>query len=184
MANKSFLSAAEKRDLMEHLAAKGENYDRFIEWCEKHGVPPERRYTKDTLHKWYGRRRDQIRALREQHRVQVRKDSTFDKTVRLQKLEDAATRLERRLEEFDITEGTWADYARLEEQLRKTLESIAKERGEFNRADEDDGHMISLQSELARQAIAAMNRGSLPEPVIEGEWAERGEGESRGIADG
>ena len=173
MGNQAYLSAAEKRDVMELVAGKGENYQRYLEWCDRTQVPPARRWTELYFHKWVSRRRDQIRVLTEAHRVEIRKSSVFDKQKRLDMLEGSVERLRGLLESGE--ELTVADILRLEEQLGKMLDRIARERGEYGKSAPDSDSMADLNKALANEAIEALKRSrmpALPEAVVEGQYRE------------
>lgn len=127
---KAYLTKGEKALLVSYVAHAGEEYNRYIEWCDQNFIAKERRFTPYYLKRWIQRRRVAVQNARQELREAARKASLHDKESRLKTLEAQAERLQERIE------NTKDDniYLRLEEQLRKTLESIAKERGEFNNA--------------------------------------------------
>lgn len=127
---KSFLSSAEKKDLVKFVAATGENYDRYLEYCEQRGW---RAFSKKYFHTWVQRRRQYVQAERQLHREEVRKMSMYDRERRVSDLENLADTLKKQiaknLEDPRIIVS-------LSEQLGKTLERIAKERGEWMKNEE------------------------------------------------
>lgn len=122
---KSFLSSKEKKDLIQFIASTGENYDRYLEYCSQRGWKP---FTKAYLHTWCQRKRAQIQAARSDHKEEVRKMSMYDKERRIADLERLADQLK-------VAINKSLDDPRmlisLSDQLGKTFERIAKERGEW-----------------------------------------------------
>ena len=137
---KSYLSAREKTELLEFIAATGENYDRYLDLCEKRGWKP---FSKKYLHTWLQRRRPKLQLAREKHKEEVRRMSMYDKTRRLEELENSVLTINSHLvmqgiEDHSCTRcgsvhaATSPDMViKLMEQKRKLLEAIAKERNEW-----------------------------------------------------
>lgn len=174
MANKAFLSAAERKQLAEFIAAKGESYARYLDWCDENHVPEAKRFTQGYLHRWAGRRRDYIHSLRAQHQEETRRRITLDKASRVKMLEASVGRLQFAIDDCEDP----ALLVKLEEQLGKALDRISRELGEYGKqvADEDASKAVNRQ--LAALALKALERAAvgghaaLPEPVIEGEFEE------------
>ncbi len=174
MGNKRFLTAGEQRDLIEFVAGKGENYQRYLEWCDANQVPQPRRYSESYFHKWVSKRRDGLRVVREQHKVEVRKASTLDKERRIQMLEGSIERLRGLIEsnqDFTVEQLT-----KLEEQLGKMLDRVARERGEYGKQAPETDDLQAVNKALAEQALAALKAAAqsavpaLPEPAVEGQY--------------
>jgi hypothetical protein len=176
MGVKAFLSAAEKADLMRWIAAKGENYDRYIDWCVQNRIPEHKRFTQNYLHRWIARRRRQIQVLRAEHQAGVRKASLLDKEQRVAILEEQVARIRRALDEAETVD----QMVKLEEALGRALDRIARERGEFGKPAPDADPSRELNRSLAEIALRALEKAGpapapqLAEPVIEGEYEERG----------
>ena len=127
---KAFLSAAERKDLVKFVAATGENYERYLEYCKQRGWRP---FTQKYFHTWIQRRRKYVQAERQVHREEVRKMSMYDKERRVTDLEHLADTLKRQIAKNVEDPRILVS---LSEQLGKTLERIAKERGEWLRGEE------------------------------------------------
>ncbi len=171
MGLKSYLSANEKKDLIEFVAATGENYSRYLEFCEKRGWRP---YSQKYLHTWIQRRRAKVQEMRATHREEVRRLSIYDRERRIMELERAAEIIKARV--IEQTDGehecpecshmhfTKSDMiVKLLEQQRKILEAIARERNEWQKEDEKkDG--FTARDKLRAASIAAL--GSAKETQI------------------
>lgn len=135
-ATKAYLSQAESESLVNWLVAHGGTYPKYAIWCEDNKIATDVRFTPAYFRNWMQRKRALIQKTRASHRQAIRDASVMDRAARLTSLEHTLGRLERTIMS---TEDLSPDsLVRLEEQKRKTLESIAKERGEFNRAPEED----------------------------------------------
>lgn len=127
---KAFLSAAERKDLVKFVAATGENYERYLEYCTQRGWRP---FTQKYFHTWIQRRRQYVQAERQVHREEVRKMSMYDKERRVSDLEHLADTLKKQITKNVEDPRVLVS---LSEQLGKTLERIAKERGEWLKGEE------------------------------------------------
>lgn len=163
----SFLSDKERTDLISFVAGTGENYDRYLEWAAKRDVTV---YTKAYFHRWVQKWRSAIQTARVKHIADVRAGAQYTRNKRLETLQDAAERLLSVIER----EGLPVDaLLKAEEQLRKTLESIAKETGEFNKPDPNvnrtgGGNVMNQLVERMMKALPAP-----PEEIpVEGEFEE------------
>jgi arsenate reductase-like glutaredoxin family protein len=180
MGQRRYLNQNETRDLIYHIAGKGEGYDKYIEWCERNYI--QNRFSPAYLHKWVQKKRISIKAARVEHAEEVKKNALADKQLRVSLLEGTVSRL-RDMQKVIIDGGHDCPECdkphvdvdkllRVEEQLRKTLEAIAKEMGEFNKAPD--------QSETTSQKLdvilieMAKKSGLLaaPEPAVQGEYRE------------
>lgn len=153
MANKSFLTAEAKKALTHYLAINGENFDGYSRFATQNGW---RLYSKSTLHNWCQRHRTEIQLERAQHLFELRKTSLLDRNQRLQMLEATSTTLADRL---DIALKANDDelVIKLSEQLRKQLQAVATERGEWNQPeDKNRGREDGLAAIVER-----MNKGLL-----------------------
>lgn len=148
---KAFLSKAEQTDLIAWMVGHQGNYVRYIEWCDKNEIPPENRFTKDYLKRWTDRKRALFRARAAQVGEDLRRQSSMDRGRRLKELETLAARLE----EMAAKEKDPAMLVRLAEQIGKTLERIAKERGEWLKAPEDAEDETAAANRQLRDAFAA-----------------------------
>lgn len=158
---KSFLQPQEFKDLIEHVAAHGENYDRYLNWCNEHNIPEENRYTRQYYHRWtqVPKNKSLIRAAKAEHALAVRREMTLTKDMRVAELQASASRIREEIgRQLDTHECEVCEchnsksvdtMIKLEEQLRKTLESISKEMGEFNKAAEERVEVQPLKTEMA-----------------------------------
>lgn len=136
----SYLSAREKAELVQFIAATGENYDRYLDYCSKRGWKP---FSRKYLHTWIQRKREKVKVARDQHATEVRKMSTYDKERRIDDLERSVEVINSHIlvqtvEDHDCTRcGSLHSVLspdmviKLMEQKRKLLEAIAKERNEW-----------------------------------------------------
>lgn len=144
MANRPFLSQEEERHFIRFVAQKGENYDRYLEWCEEEAIPEDRRYTPGSFHNRVNKDRQLINRTRMSIEDAARESAVMTKDRRIGRLQRQLSRIEEMLEraagqdshECTFCENTHYDLnviAKIEDQYRKTLESIARELGEYNR---------------------------------------------------
>lgn len=154
----SYLTPTQRQDLLKHLSEYGTNYERYLRWASDNGLENDRIYSAAYVRKLFFRKRDIIRKITEENFKKVRRDSTMDRAKRIEALEDSYARLERAARGVppeDITGLT-----RVEEQKRRILEAIAKERGEFGKSPEDNDEnesnrmMREIFSELSRSQNA------------------------------
>ena len=161
---RAYLNDRERAELIHHVSVAGENYDKYVAFATPRGW---KLYTKRYLHNWVGRHRQAIRLERERHLFDLRKLSLLDRQKRLVMLEKASSRLEERLEAA-LAEGDDEKVVKLAEQMRKQLQSVAIERGEWQQKDEKQG-----LEELKDAILANMERAALPDPrVVEGTFTE------------
>lgn len=150
MGLKSYTSAREKNDLIEFIAATGENYDRYLEWCAARGVKP---YTKKYLHTWIQRRRPKIKQMRIKHDEEIQRMSMFDRERRIRELENDLDTLNHLISKnFDIPELL----VKLLEQKRKTAQAVAQERGEWNRPEAKEPDGAATRERLRTGALALL----------------------------
>lgn len=158
---KSFLSSNEKKDLVQFIASTGENYQRYLEYCNQRGWRP---FTEKYLHTWIQRRRAKIQDARQEHREEVRKKSMYDKERRVHDLEVVADTIKKAIDKVQDDPKT---LIALTEQLRKTLEAIAKERGEWLKAEPEVAQGASVRDRL-KQNFDAMLAEAKEAKIIEG----------------
>lgn len=155
MISDKYLSTTEEDLLIRHVAAHGERYRDFVDWCDEKEIPPHRRFTMLSYRKWVQRHRQTIKDLREKARQETLKTSKFHRASRLKELEDTMVRIGALLD--GTLEGklplTVSDIVRLEEQRRKTLEHIAKERGEWLKPPEEDTGGDEYGDPVAREFL-------------------------------
>ncbi|MDE2104987.1 MAG: hypothetical protein KGL39_47555 [Patescibacteria group bacterium] len=150
MAHTSFLTPEEKRSLLDWIGAHGEGYPGYLDWCEREAIPNERRFTKASYGSWVQRRRLKVQASRANHREESRRQSRMDREARMLALEATFARLDQ------LTRNSGVDdpdkLVRLEEQKRKTLEAIAKERGEWLSKEQFNQTKPAVDDLMARMA--------------------------------
>lgn len=173
---KSYLSAREKHELLEFIAATGENYDRYLDLCEKRGWKP---FSKKYLHTWIQRRRGKVQIAREKHKEEVRKLSMYDKTRRIEELENAVAVLNSHMVAVQVEDhncnrcglihavASPDTVIRLMEQKRKLLEAIAKERNEWLR--EGTSNQAESTRDRLREAVAKALTQANETKIIDGE---------------
>lgn len=159
---KSFLSAAEKKDLIQFIASTGENYGRYLEYCEQRGWRP---FSQKYLHTWIQRRRDLVRGARQEHREQVRKMSMYDKERRVEDLEHVADTLKKEINKVEDPRILVS----LTEQLRKIFEAIAKERGEWLKDEPIETKEITVRDRL-KQGLDNMLAQAKETKIIDGSF--------------
>ena len=167
MTRERFLNVKSKKILIDFIATNGESYHMYIPFAEKHGW---RTYTRGSLHSFVNRNRREIELARTKMEEKIREDTEYSKRKRVKLLEEEVDELRRkaRLEEDPVK------YSRVSDQIRKTLQAIAQELGEWNKEEKTEAD-DSLGSRLI--AIMADAKKQLPSPqedydTIEGEYIE------------
>lgn len=180
-----YLTTAEEAKLVLFVAAKGENYGRFLDWCDMNEVPEARRFSPSYFHTWISRHHKAVVAARAVVADDVRRASTFDRDRRIRELEESCARIKADIKAFKTLEESVYDddgeivtrrvtsyldqRLRLEDLLGRQTERIAKERGEFNKADAAPTGSNQM-NELNRQMMQAFSPKFLAAPPdIEGE---------------
>lgn len=149
MATSSYLSKNQKEDLLVSMAGTGENYDKYLEWCDRWKVPVEKRFTKKYLHTWIQRRRPKFQAAKAEHQETIRKMSMYDRERRVHELEQDIAVINSHLyvagKEHSVHQCTKCGYnhevagpetaLKLIEQKRKLSQAIAIERGEWGKTE-------------------------------------------------
>jgi len=172
----SFLTTAQKRDLVRYVVANGQSYKNYLRWADANLIPPESRYTERSFKAWCDKRRRVIQEVRQDYRVAVRQSSIYDRELRISKLEAGVTRMDAAIEALDAAGDKYVDnLVRLEEQKRKLMETIAKERGEWGNKPTEENQMANqlaatMMSVFAEQKVA--EKAQLAEATIEGEYIE------------
>lgn len=156
------MSAREKEELVDFIAATGENYQRYLEWAEKKGVKP---FTQGYLHTWVQRRRIKVQKSRELHIEHVRQLNSYTRKKRISEYEKDINRINALLDGDSHTCSHCSEihYAispetiiKLTEQKRRNLESIAKERNEWQRPDDNSQDNALSSKQRLDTAIAAL----------------------------
>lgn len=169
VGNKKFLSRHAEDLAVHFVVVHGASYDKFAAFARENNWET---FTESYFYKWLRKPRikRRIEAERDVARAEARERIQVTRDDRLAELQATLARCNRLLSD-DLSVS---DVVRLEEQKRKTLEAIAKERGEWNdnssKAPLDRGTNYSAAAEAA---LAAMReRKALPEPSIDGEFEE------------
>jgi hypothetical protein len=126
MANKAYLTPVQSKNLLDYIAGNSESYDHYNHWADREEIPPEKRFTTYGYPMWVHRHRAQLKLAREEHRKATWGGSQFDRNLRLRELEASYERLR------GLTSDDVKVTLSIEDAKRKTLELIAKERGETN----------------------------------------------------
>ncbi len=150
-ATKAFLSRPEQDDLIAWMVGHQGNYERYTQWCDKNGIPLENRYTLDYLRRWTQKRRARFQDRARKVEEDLRKASTMDRAARLGKLEAIVAQLE----DMMVGEQRPDILVKLAEQLEKTLDRIARERGEYGKAPEDGPDEATRINTTLRNAFAS-----------------------------
>lgn len=159
---KSYLSKREKEELVRFVAGTGENYTRYLEWCEKRNAKP---FTKSYFHMWVQRRRSIIQEERIRQKEEIRRLSVYDRQRRLEELERIGEYLLEQMDNIRAHELCGASCKPIEtllklmEQHRKTMEAISKERGEWNKPDQQPNASETRALIAKRQALTQLNSG-------------------------
>lgn len=183
-ANKAYLSKKLKKDLMRYIAAAGESYTRYEEWCDSLQIPSERRFTYYYFRNWCHRHRDEINYFKNLRDEQIRQFSTLDKESRVRELESDIDRINAILRsetvngDFIVHEcskcGEFHDaldpniVIKLIEQKRRDMETLSKERNEWMKADATVNSTSSPVSVARDSALRKLQRPQ-EEEVIDGE---------------
>lgn len=149
----------QKKDLINWAAGAGENYERYLDFCARHDIPV---FARGYWRNFVQRHRRIVQAIRQEHILTVAKEARMGRKARIEMLEaDAA-----RCEDIIAKSGPEGDdslsvdqLARMMDQKRRTLESIAKEMGEWGTPPEDEGgrgssNPLIAVAEQYRQLVA------------------------------
>lgn len=164
VAQKRRLNPTQLGDLSDWIARNGENYERYIEWCNLQNLPQEARFSKGYLPTWIQRRRAMIQAKRAVFREEIRSASRLPKVRRMELLEASVERIQGRIVECQLNGDDFL-LLKMEDQLRRQLESLAKEMGEFNAKPEDDDR--ADVGALGQRMVAALEAVEKTQPAIE-----------------
>jgi len=168
MGNKAYLSQRAKKELIEWVAANGENYNLYRELCEKRGWTP---YTPKYFHTWIYRRKGKLDLARADHAEEVRKMSVYSRERRVEELEQDVGRINAVIIAFEnekmhicshceLLHTTTPDtLIKLSEQKRKLLEAIAKERNEWGR-EPRESEEVSVGESARAIALAKLNKAT------------------------
>lgn len=156
------------KDLVEFVAANGTSYARYVRYAEQNNLGYI--YTEGYWRQWVKRRKGRLEEARARHEKEVRERTVLAKEDRVKKLEAAVARLEGLLasDELSIT-----DQVKVEEQLRKNLESIAKEKGEYGTKGEvrqTSGVDQALQKAIAALAQPKQLSAPNPDDIVEADY--------------
>lgn len=182
MGNTSYLSRQEKYDLIKFVAATGESYKRYLEWAEAKSVA--NKFSENYFYTWVSRRRTLIQEERARIRDEVKRMSVYDKNRRLQELERIAEYLLDEMEHMRIHDTCSKNckpletFIRLSEQHRKTMETIARERGEFGKSDQESDGRDSRALAAKRAAVDRLNSRPRKVVVIQAPEEEAGLGDN------
>lgn len=194
--SRSYLTKPEQALLIDFVAAKGENYGRFLDFCDRREIPDDRRFTEDYFHVWCHRHRPAIQIARARHTDVVRSESTLDREKRLTLLEGQVARYRDDIRiltenrdkiEEAIDEGAegYSRFAprkipsvietrlKVEESLGKALDRIAKERGEYGGAEGKEPPGVNAEMAMMQQMLGQMGPKAITGPRpddIEGEF--------------
>lgn len=163
MGKKAYLSANERKDLVEFIASTGENYQRYLELCTQRGWTP---FSEKYLHTWVQRRRARVQEMRAVHKEEVRRLSIMDKQHRMSELERANDIIKARIMEtldgeHECDQCNQPHYTKsdmiikLIEQQRRVLEAIARERNEWQK-DEKEDNGSSARAKLRDATLKAL----------------------------
>lgn len=160
MGNRSYLTPREKAELVEFVAASGQSYERYKEWCGLHHVTNI--WTPQYFNTWVQRRRAKVQTARAEHQEHVKKQSTYDKERRLFEYERDLELVNKALryatkgrphdcpycKEVHEPYVSPAEILKLLDIKRKHLESIAKERGEWMRPESTESNEPNARERL------------------------------------
>lgn len=183
MGNRSYLSRQEKYDLLKFVAATGENYQRYLEWARAKHV--ENVFSENYFHTWVARRRTILQEERARIRDEVRRMSVYDKDRRLQELERVSEYLLDEMEHMRIhdqcskTCNPMNMFLKLSEQHRKTMETIARERGEFGKSDQQSDGRDTRALIAKREAIGRLGERTRKVVVIQAPEKEASVGDNQ-----
>lgn len=166
---KAFLTEVQQDSLTEWVAGRGEGWATYEEWCDTNLIPEERRFTTYSWRVWVQRKRPKIHAKKAQRQDRLKDYSELDKQKRILILEEAITRLRRMIQEDDLSV---LDLIRAEEQIRRSLESIAKERGEFAKAEASKAKDQSALAKLRLLSRQRLNVAAQAGQIVEGQARE------------
>jgi hypothetical protein len=150
----AYLTPPQEKNLIDYVVGHSEAYAHFVHWADREELPPERRYTEASWRVWLQRHRAQIKAVREAHRQATWTGSTFDRKKRLQELEESYEKLRGLISDDPKT------VIAIEEQKRKLLEFISRERGEFGQKVSPDEQATISTNEKLSKAFGGLSRNA------------------------
>ena len=181
MGQKSYLTLRLKNELLLFLAGVGENYDKYIEWCDRHQIPQDQRFTKKYLHTWVQRRRPKFQNARADHNEEIRRLSMYDREKRIADLENDLGILNSHImvagKEHSAHQCTKCGFThevagpevviKLIEQKRKISQAISVERGEWNKGESEEKKPDSTRDMLRAAAMEALVNANRKVTIID-----------------
>lgn len=155
--------------LVEYVAAVGSSYDRYVKFAQAQGWRP---FSRGYFYIWVYRNKQAIETAREIQFAELRGQLMMNRLERIRVLEENARRLE--LIARDLLDAGDIDRAlRVSEQLRRALETIARERGdrEPEAVSIDRAHSTLLEN-MRRALLGA------PQDAEQGEYREVSDAEA------
>lgn len=125
----AFLTQRAKDDLVKFVAANGESYEQYARYAESRGWPL---FTPAYFKVWVQRRRSKVQAARAIAELEVRKATILNKQKRVELLELQVKRIEE-----GLLCGAFEDELKAMDHMRKLLQAISQECGEWNKSDEE-----------------------------------------------
>lgn len=147
---KSYLTPRNRRELIDFIAIHGENYDRYLQWCDARGI---KAFTKAYLHTWVFRKNDRIKQSREEFDRKVRAASTYDREKRIEEMELDMQNLNML---FHGNADNPELVLKIIEMKRKISVEIAKERGEYMKQDKVIEGSITTGASLRQAAVTRL----------------------------
>lgn len=132
---KAYLTRPQMASYLTWAGGAGSAYEEYIQWCNRNFIPVDKRFTRASHKVWIQRHRKQLIQCREEHREALRIVSRMGREDRVRAHEESLIRVEALIRSTEMLKIS--EYVALEEQKRKILESIARERGEYNRVSEE-----------------------------------------------
>lgn len=171
----SWLTTAQKRDLIRFIVANGQSYTNYQRWADANLIPEDRRYTERSFKAWCDKRRRVIQEVRQEYKVAAAQSSIYDRELRLRELEESVIRINAAIDRLDKEDEKYVDkLVRLEEQKGKHLQRIAQERGEWGKgpAEVNEAANKLAQEMMSVFAEERASKRGLPEGTIDGEYTE------------
>lgn len=150
-AQRAFLSRPEQDDLIAWMVGHQANYQHYLRWCEKNGVPEENRFTENYLRRWTQRKRGLFQARTRKVAEEMRKQSRMDRGVRLSTLEELIDQLKA----LAAGEKDAKTLVSLAEEIGKLSDRVARERGEYGKPPEEGPTEAEIANMRLRDAFAA-----------------------------
>lgn len=160
-----YLSYIERGELARFVAGKGQNYDAYVKYATERGWKV---FTKSYYNNWCWRHRPLVLRFRAELMDELRQQTYYDKESRIKSMEMDVDAINARLRNehsshictecgFVHSPTSSDSLVKLIDTKRKLMESIAKEKDEFNKKSEPRD--VTPDVDIAQMALLGAGNG-------------------------